>query len=203
MRIFKRTLLAFSVILALLLAIGFLLPRQVHVERSKLIDAPAGIVFANVNDLRRWEAWTPWGKDRDPSIQMTYSNATTGKDAWFEWTSKEFGNGKLEIVRSEPPKSIDMQLSLMGNTSEPAKCGFIFEPVDGKTRVTWHLDTDMGVWPTGRYVGLFMDKMLGGDYERGLTQLKSVCETEHRKEDLPWCPPPHPDLHEAAKAEVP
>jgi hypothetical protein len=178
---FKRVLLAFGVILAALLAVGFLLPRQIHVERTAMIDAPAQVVFANVNDLRRWEAWTPWDKRRDPTIEVTYSDPAIGKGAWFEWMSEKFGNGRLEIIESEPDSSIDMHLALVGDSREPAKCRFLFEPGDGKTRVTWYLDTDMGVWPPGRYLGLFVDKMLGGDYEQGLATLKLVCEAEYRK----------------------
>lgn len=177
MRIVKRILLAFVAIVVILLAVGFLLPRQVRVERSATIDAPAGVVFANVDDLRRWEAWTPWGKDRDPTVEMSYSDSTAGKGAWFTWTSKKLGSGKLEIVDSQPPKAIDMRLA-MDDAGEPAKCGFAFAESEGKTNVTWHFDADMGVWPPGRYFGLCMDWLLGGDYEKGLSNLKRVAEAQ-------------------------
>lgn len=178
-KIVKRILLAFGAILVVLLAVGFLLPRQVHVERSATIDAPPGVVFANVDDLRRWEAWTPWGKDRDPTVAMTYSEPTAGKGAWFAWTSEDLGSGKLEIVDSRAPESIDMRLSFADDPGEPAKCGFTFAADSGgKTNVTWHFDADMGAWPPGRYFGLFMDKLLGGDYEQGLANLKRIAEAQ-------------------------
>ncbi len=176
MTILKRVLIGFVGLLVVLLCIGFLLPREVNVERSATIDAPADSVFVLVNDLHQWEHWTPWGKDRDPTIEVTYGGPAAGKGAWYSWKSEELGAGKLEIVESHPGKSIEMLLSFEGDDGGPAKCGFTFEPVDGKTNVKWWFDADMGVWPPGRYFGLLIDRMLGADYEKGLANLKSVAE---------------------------
>ena len=38
------------------------------------------------------------------------------------------------------------------------------------------MDTDMGKNPIGKFFGLMMDKMVGPDFERGLNNLKSLCE---------------------------
>src|SRR5262249_59033946 len=46
----------------------------------------------------------------------------------------------------------------------------------GGTQVVWGLDCDMGAGPVGRWFGLMMDKMVGKDFEEGLTNLKSVAE---------------------------
>ncbi|MEX2187311.1 MAG: SRPBCC family protein [Pirellulales bacterium] len=181
MLILKRVLVGFVVILVALLCVGFLLPRQVHVERSATIDAPVAAVFAEVNDLRQWERWTPWSKDLDPTVELTYGDPTAGKGAWYTWTSKKFGAGKLEIVDSQPGKSIEMLLMFEGSAGGPAKCGFTFVPSDGKTNVTWYFDADMGVWPPGRYFGLFMDRLLGADFEKGLAKLKTISEQEAKK----------------------
>lgn len=181
MLIVKRVVVGFVVIVVALLCIGFLLPRDVHVERSAAIDAPVDVVFPLVNDLRQWQRWTPWGKDRDPTVEVTYGEPTAGKGAWYTWTSEEFGDGKLEIVDSQPGKSVAMRLSLMGEDGQPAECGFRFDGVDNKTHVTWYFDGDMGVWPPGRYFGLFMDRLLGADFENGLARLSTVAEEESEK----------------------
>ena len=38
-----------------------------HLERSTRIDAPADVVFAQVNDFKNWDAWSPWAK-LDPNM---------------------------------------------------------------------------------------------------------------------------------------
>jgi hypothetical protein len=36
-------------------------PADFRVTRSASIDAPPEVVFAQVNDLRKWNDWSPWG----------------------------------------------------------------------------------------------------------------------------------------------
>lgn len=55
---------------------GFVIPSQVHVERSLLIDAPPTEIYPMVSDLRQWDAWSPWAK-MDPDAEMTI-NGTEG-----------------------------------------------------------------------------------------------------------------------------
>ncbi len=180
MRTFKRVLLAFVVIFLLLLGIGFLLPREVHVERSTTIAAPAEVVFALTNDLHENEKWTPWGKDRDPTIQLVHGGAPKGKGAWYTWESEQLGAGRLEIVDSQPPTLIEMQLAIRENGGEPAQVVLKLTPIENNTQtiVTWSRDMDMGFLPPGRYFGLFMDKVLSGDFEQGLANLKRVAESQ-------------------------
>ena len=53
----------------------------------------------------------------------------------------------------------------------------IFDRVDGKaTRVTWTMNGDMGGNPVYRWMGLFMDKMVGPDFDAGLANLKALAE---------------------------
>jgi hypothetical protein len=180
MRILKRVVISFVVILIVLLGIGFLLPREVHVERTTTIDAPAEVVFGLTNDLHQYEKWTPWGKDRDPTIVLEYGGAPAGKGAWYTWESEKLGAGKLEIVDSESSKSVLMLLTSREVGGTAANVAFNLEPIDSdlSTKVTWAFDADMGDWPLKRYVGLFMDKMLGGDFEKGLANMKAVAEQE-------------------------
>jgi len=35
-------------------------PNSYDVKRTRTIDAPAAVIFNNVNDFRNWEAWSPW-----------------------------------------------------------------------------------------------------------------------------------------------
>jgi hypothetical protein len=51
-----------------------------------------------------------------------------------------------------------------------------FDKVDEGTKVTWGMDTDMGMNPLAKYAGLFMDQMVGGSFEDGLNSLKQICE---------------------------
>ncbi|MGB7317109.1 MAG: SRPBCC family protein [Planktotalea sp.] len=175
MRIIKRILTILVVLIVVLVALAYVLPRKVMVARSIEIDAPAGQVFAKVNGLKAGADWSPW-LSRDPEVKLTYSGPDTGVGSKLEWTSEhpQVGNGKQEIVESVPNERVVTALDFgeMGT----AMAAFTLVEASGKTTITWDLDTDMGMNPIGRYMGLMMDRWVGSDYEKGLANLKAMVE---------------------------
>ncbi|MEM6387231.1 MAG: SRPBCC family protein [Pseudomonadota bacterium] len=175
MRILKWLLGIVALLAIVFVGIGMLLPRDVTVARSIEIDAPPEDVFPYVNSLKATQEWSPW-LERDPNVALTYNDIETGVGAAMEWASDEstVGNGKQEITASTENQSVTTALDFgdMGL----AEARFLLEPSAGKTIVTWTLDTDMGAGPMGRWMGLMMDGWVGGDYEAGLANLKSLVE---------------------------
>jgi len=46
--------------------------------------------------------------------------------------------------------------------------------VDGGAEVTWRMDMDLGMNPVFRVMGLFMDDMIGSNFELGLANIADV-----------------------------
>ena len=65
-------------------------PSEFRIERATTIAAPAPMVFAQVNDFHKWEAWSPWAK-LDPQVKNSYEGAPAGQGAVFAWA----GNDKV------------------------------------------------------------------------------------------------------------
>jgi uncharacterized protein YndB with AHSA1/START domain len=176
MRIVGRLILVLLAVIVLLAAISFLLPREVRVTRSVTIDAPPEAVFPHVNSLQRFVEWSPW-QGYDPAMAQTFSGPEAGVGNRMEWTSEDerVGSGSQEITVSVPNERVETALDFggMGGTATLA-----LAPVGAGTEVTWGLDSDMGMNPVGRFMGLMMDRWVGGDYERGLLQLKAQVEAE-------------------------
>ena len=173
MRIIKKIVIALIVLVVVLAGIGFMLPSAYKVERSVTIAAPADVVFDQVNDLKKNEAWSPWMKN-DPSLQITYSGPEAGKGATSTWTSKKSGNGSQTITESEPGKSLTTFLDFgqMGS----AQGAWTFSEAGGNTKVTQAMSGDSGKNPFRHLMNLAMDKMLGKYFEQGLNSLKEVSE---------------------------
>jgi hypothetical protein len=53
---------------------------------------------------------------------------------------------------------------------------FTIEAKDGGSYVTWSMHGDVGRNPLNRWMGLFMDKLVGPDFEAGLKGLKAQAE---------------------------
>jgi effector-binding domain-containing protein len=171
----KKILLGVVALVLLLVAVAYALPRQRHVERSIVIDRDASVVHALVNSYRRFDEWSPWA-ERDPRMEVVRSGPEAGVGATYEWSGNEqVGAGSQRIVESVPNERVTTALAFGGQP--PATARFLLAPTGGGTRVTWTLETDAGLNPVARWVGLALDGMVGPDYERGLARLKTLAET--------------------------
>lgn len=162
---------------AVVVGVAFVLPQQVHVERSAVIAASPDQVFAVVNDLTRAKEWGPWYK-RDPKMEIAFEGPPAGVGAKLKWNSATEGEGSQEVVESEPFKSITTKLDF--GEQGTASAAFLFVSVEGGTKVTWSMDTDVGMNPVARYMGLMFDTWIGKDYEEGLANLKQLVEAQAR-----------------------
>lgn len=184
MRLVRRLVLFLLVLVIVLLAVAFALPDSAHVERSTVINRPASEIFAVLNSYRRFNEWSPWAA-KDPAAQYTITGPASGVGAKESWKGDPHtvGSGSQEIVESKPNESVTTALDF-GDMGK-AKAYFHLTPAGEGTRVAWSLDTSAPlaldgkfVWNAiGRYMGLFMDRMVGPDYEIGLAKLKTLVET--------------------------
>lgn len=179
----KKILVGLGSLIVLVVAVGFLLPSTVHVERSIMVDAPAAAIFPWVNDFKKSNQWSPWA-DRDPEMKREISEPSFGVGATLSWESDQddVGTGSQTIVESVADKRVVTELDF--GEQGGGKASFDLVEGDGSTEVTWAFHTDFGMNLVGRYVGLMFDGMIGPDYEAGLVNLKRTVESQ---------PPPAPE----------
>jgi hypothetical protein len=172
----KRILLALAAAVAALVVLVAVQPSEFRIARTATMAAPAPAVFAQVNDFHNWEAWSPYAK-RDPGMKKTYEGAPSGTGAVYAWAGNdEVGEGRSTIVESRPNELIRIRLEFVRPFRATNTASFTFEPGGDRTAVTWMLEGRNGF--IAKAVGLFMnvEAMVGGDFEKGLAQLKSVVE---------------------------
>jgi effector-binding domain-containing protein len=170
----KKILVIAAAVLFVLTIVGFLLPRNIRVERSVSIARPASLIYATVNSFRLFPMWSPW-QSLDPNMRQTTEGAREGVGAKLVWSGNDkVGSGTQVITASTSNRSVasDIDFGKMG----VAKSNIVLVPQESSTRVTWTLDIDMGAGPIGHYFGLMMDSIIGKDYERGLSKLKTLVE---------------------------
>ncbi|WP_346836911.1 SRPBCC family protein [Microbulbifer sp. SAOS-129_SWC] len=170
-----RWIIYLFLFLALLVLAGFLLPREVTLERSAYVTRPPQAVFPYANDLRKFNLWSPWYQ-LDPAARYQFSGPRTGVGASMTWHSDNpnVGNGAQTITASEPPSLVRTQLDF--GKQGRALSEMQLRPQGSGTNVTWRFSTDMGAGPVARWMGLLVKKMVGQSYERGLAKLKDVVE---------------------------
>ena len=160
-------------IIVILLAAGFLLPSTYSAERSMTINAPAEKVFPLIANQKEWKRWSVWNQ-RDPNMLMTYSGPEAAAGSKWSWKSKSEGNGGMEWSAVEANKRVGYILTMEGMT--PATGDLLVTKEGSGSKVTWNMNGDAGMNPIFRWFGLFMDKMVGPDFDAGLKNLKKLAE---------------------------
>ena len=63
-------------------------------------------MFAQVNDLQKWDDWSPWAK-LDPNAKVTFSGPQSGDGASFKWDGNDkVGAGTMTITESKPNERV-------------------------------------------------------------------------------------------------
>jgi carbon monoxide dehydrogenase subunit G len=158
--------------------VAFGLPAHVTVTRSKSISAPESAVFPHLNNLHEFSEWSPW-QLRDPQLKVTYDGPEQGKGAQIRWTSQKpsVGTGSMEIVESEPNRSIDLVVNFNGLEGTGS---YQIVPDGSGSKVTWSFGYESGSSPLKRWKALMLDGFVGAEYSAGLERLKEKIEAERR-----------------------
>ena len=169
-----------QIALILAVAIGALLaiiasrPSTFHIARSATLPAAAPAVFAQINDFRNWQNWSPW-EGIDSSIKRIYEGPTSGTGATYSWAGdRQIGEGRLTIIESRPPEFIRIRLEFIKPFAATHTAEFLLKPEGDNTTVTWSMSGTNNFVAKGFSLLMNMDKMIGGQFEKGLQKLGTV-----------------------------
>ncbi len=108
-----------KILLVLIVAVGafaivvHLQPADFRVERTATVAAPASDVFTHVNDLHKWDAWSPWAK-LDPNAKVGFEGAPEGKGAVFTWSGNDqVGEGRMTVADSRPNELVSLKVDFV------------------------------------------------------------------------------------------
>ena len=173
----KKILIALAVIVIVFLVVVALQPADFRIARSATISAPPSAVFTLVNDLHKWESWSPWAK-LDPAMKTTYDGPPTGTGASYAWVgNREVGEGRMTITESHPDDLVRFKLAFLKPMKATHASEFTFKPEGNQTIVTWSMTGTNGFVEKAFSLVMNLDKMVGGDFEKGLAQMKTLLET--------------------------
>jgi hypothetical protein len=171
-----KILIAVVVVLLGLVAFIATQPGESQVARSATFAAPAPAVFAQVNELKKWEAWSPWAK-KDPQAKSSYAGPAAGAGASMSWAgNKEVGEGRMTIVESSPNALVRFKLEFFKPFAATNTAEFSFKEEGGRTALTWSMRGQNNFIGKAMCLVFDMDKMVGGDFEAGLAGIKAIVE---------------------------
>lgn len=178
--VLKGVLFGFVAVVVLFVIVVALQPSEYHVARSATISAPPAEVFAQVNDFHNWEAWSPWEK-LDPACKKTFEGAPAGTGAVCKWSGNDqVGEGRMALIESRPNELIRIELDFIRPFEASCATEFHFKPEGDGTTVTWSMSGENNFVAKAFCLFMNMDKTLGGEFEKGLAQMKAVTEAARK-----------------------
>lgn len=165
----------------LIVVLGFLLfvmtrPAAFRVERSASVTAPPAAVYAQIADFHNWPAWSPW-EHLDPAMTRSLSGAASGTGAVYEWNGNgKVGQGRMTITDAQPDQKVAIKLEFLKPFQATNATTFELSPSGDGTKVTWAMEGRNNFVAKAMCIFMPMDKMVGGDFEKGLASLKQVAE---------------------------
>ena len=174
MKIFLLVILVLAIIL---IALYLIAPKSYRVVRQVVIDKPNEVVFAYIRSLKAQNDWSVWSQ-MDPNVVNTY----TGIDGQVGFVSawegnKAVGKGEQEIMKITEGSRVELELRFVKPFKSQAQVYIATSAISlNQTEVEWGMTGTMP-FPMNLFL-LFsnMDKSIGNDFEKGLSNLKDILE---------------------------
>ncbi len=163
------------VLVVVVLIAGLILPKTYHLERNITINAPREKVWPYVGSLTGFNKWNPFS-ERDPGIQITYRGQEGTVGSAYSWVgNKDVGQGEQTLTKVDPQNGVETRLHFIkpfdGNANSFVK---LADNAPTATNVTWGIDIPSS-YPMN-VMNIMMDGMMKKRFDKGLSNLKTLCE---------------------------
>ena len=177
MKFLKITLIGIAALLAAYLLCCALGISKFKTSKSIVINASPEQVFAEINDYKKWPAWSPWAQ-RDKKMENIYTGNPAEVGHKNTWKSKSEGSGSQEIVEIRNNEYIKSKLVFTDWDGETFT-EFILKADGENTNVTWTMEGSEFPFMARGFIFLMGgNKMIEKDYDEGLASLKKIVEAK-------------------------
>ncbi|MCS5731543.1 SRPBCC family protein [Herbiconiux moechotypicola] len=119
---------------------------------------------------------SPW-EGQDPNLKRAYTGTPGEVGSTYAWNgNRKAGAGTMVVTRVDPAE-IGIDLAFTAPFKSTSTVTFRFVDEDAATRVVWSMQSPENVMAKIMRVFINMDKLIGADFDKGLTQLKAEVES--------------------------
>lgn len=182
MKVLKVILYIILALILILVIIGLLGPKEFHVERSVVIDAPPEFIFPYVSHFENMNTWGPW-LDADPDAETSIEGEDGTEGAKSYWSGNDsVGEGTQTLTTVAPDTLVESRLHFIRPYESDANARFRLRDVEEGTEVTWAIYGENNF--VSKIMSTFMnlDAQIGPDFEEGLNNLKQLVESKMAEE---------------------
>lgn len=175
-RLLRFLVVGVGLLVLAVVVVGMFLPRSWSVERTRTMRAPPERVQEFLEDLKTWDAWTPWSKTRDGTLVVTYDGPPRGAGSRMSWEGQLLGFGSLTLVKSSP-QGVAYEIQFRG-VEQVTHGALALAPDPTGARVTWTDGGELGWNPIMRVFAPLFEAKLATDFDAGLSRLALLAEAQ-------------------------
>lgn len=149
---------------ALLLAVGFILPGEIRVEREVVVPAAATQVFARLDSAKEWASYHRGERALGKLETFELTGLAQGKGSGIQYYVSDRLVASYTIREAKAPERIAYGFSW---ESAPVRGQGVFEltPVDAGTRVVRREIARIGPDPIYRWFALGLEEAVAEDFD--------------------------------------
>jgi effector-binding domain-containing protein/uncharacterized protein YndB with AHSA1/START domain len=190
MKALKIIGIVLAVIIAIVIVLGIIAPKDFNIHRETVINAPQETVWKAISTFQGFNKWNPWSKlDSNMVVKEDGLDGTVGATHYWKG-NKKVGEGTMTISKLEPNKTAEYDLVFAGWNNH--NTGYMtMEPEGQGQKVTWGMKGHMNFPWNAMGLVMNMDKAAGKDFAQGLANMKAYCEsapatTAYKVKDVDW-----------------
>lgn len=185
MKFIKISLIALAALLAIYLLCCTIGIKRFDTTRSIVINASPEQIFSEINDYKKWPAWSPWAR-RDKNMINEYSGNAGEVGHKNSWKSESEGSGAQEIVEIKNNEYIKSSLTFT-DWEGITFTELLLKPEGDKTKVSWSMKgSDIPFFGRGFMFLMGGNKMIEKDYDEGLANLKKLVEAKPKAASISY-----------------
>lgn len=169
-RIVKLIGLALAAIVLAFTALGLVMPRDMHVERSLEVRATAAAVAAEVHDLSRWQSWA-FGPE---AAACAFRDATPTA---LRWSCGDVEGALLRTDLSPATMWVDAQV---GGRVTRVRMKLSVTELPVGALITWE-EQATGPRVIGAWLRPWLERARAGEIDRALARLRARLEPDTRQ----------------------
>lgn len=173
MKALKWSFIVIMLIVALIIAAGFIMPKEVTVSVTEEVNLPPYKVFHFVAGFVDRTAWDPWIK-ADTAAEFSFDIKPGYTGSTYKWDGPKIGPGMMEVDSVMPGSYLLNSVSF--SRGEPIPEEWTFAPSENGTALTWTIRMSSSS-PIGRLMNSMFKGMIQKTIDSGKTDLKNYLET--------------------------
>ncbi|WP_276132308.1 SRPBCC family protein [Polluticoccus soli] len=164
------------IIVAAVVILGLIAPKEITVERSIAINGSKDIVSEQMMKYNNYQYWNPWA-DMDSNMKWDVTGEDGAPGARYHWTGPEVGEGEM-VTKEARPDGMSYSLHFVEPFESDAEGTYRVEDMgNGQTKAIQTFTQKENFPMNGLMMAMNMRGMLEQSFDKGLAKLKKHVES--------------------------